>query len=206
MPTVRSEITIQNYSTEVPKDNSMNVVHHTIADSGFNPAVDYQNHSNEISTLFSGHNTTTGSTFNQYRGRAVTVKVYDLADPHPRPLRATTHYDPTTFDSDSTLAPRNVALCLSFFATRNLPRQRGRIFIGPVLSSYTGLLPSSILYNMILDLGHGLFDIGGENVAHVVYSPTGATSHVITDYWVNNQWDTMRSRLEKETTRVRLHP
>jgi len=59
---------------------------------------------------------------------------------------------------------------------------------------------------MLLDLGHGLFDIGGENVAHVVWSPTRRTTSVVQHYWVNDQWDTTRSRDVKETNRITLAP
>lgn len=206
MPLIRSEITVQNFNTEVPRDNSVNVVHHTISDTGFNPAVDYQNHADEIKTLFSGNNTTTGHMFNLYKVRGLTVKVYNMADPTPRPTHAVSTYVPTTWTTDTQLGPRNVSLCLSYYAGRNLPRQRGRIFLGPIDSADISLYPNSIIMANLLDLGHGLFDIGGENVAHVVYSVRDAAPHTISNYWVNNRWDTMRSRLEKETSRVTLAP
>lgn len=206
MPLIRSEITIQNYTTEVPRDNCVNVVYHTIGDSLFDPSVDYQNHADQMKTLFSGHATGSGTTFTEYIHRGITVKVYDMTDVKPRPERAVSVYTPTSWSTDAAFGPRQVALCLSYYSTRNLPRQRGRIFIGPLDTVYMTEVPPSGLYNMILDLGHGLFDIGGENVAHVVWSPTGDASHVVSDYWVNNAWDTMRSRLEKESSRVTLHP
>lgn len=207
MPHVVSQVTCQNFSGEVPADAGVNVVHHTIDDSGFNPSVDYQNHANEVRDLFSFIKTGPGSTFDLYKGKWVTVKVYDMADPKPRPERAVATHTPTTPNSEIAYGPRQVALVLSFYAGRNLPSFRGRIYVGPMTAgNQNSLRPTSINMNEVLDLGHGLFDLGGENVAHVVYSPTHLATHVVTDYWVDDSWDTMRSRLEKPTTRVRLHP
>ena len=59
---------------------------------------------------------------------------------------------------------------------------------------------------MLCDLGHGLFDIGGENVAHVVHSPTKQTETVVQTYWCNDLWDDMSSREGKELHRTKLSP
>lgn len=206
MPLVRAQVEVINYLGEPVKDNSTNTVFHTIDDSGFNPAVDYQNHANEIRDLFSGQKTGPGHLFVQYIQRGITVKVYDMADPTPRPERAVSTYVPSSYEPDVGLGPRQVALCVSYYATRNLPRLRGRIFIGPIQVGLMTLRPGAGMLTQWIDLGHGLFDIGGENVAHVVYSPTSHSSHVVTNYWCNDVWDTQRSRLEKESTRSVLAP
>jgi hypothetical protein len=65
----------------------------------------------------------------------------------------------------------------------------------------------------VTHLGHGLFDIGGENVAHVLYhehantagAAAGSTS-VITDYWCDDSWDVQRRRQLTPTSRVTVHP
>jgi hypothetical protein len=61
--------------------------------------------------------------------REVTVNTYVLGQPKPRkPLTA--HFTIPTPITESSL-PEEVALCLSFYAEKNAPRQRGRIYIGP---------------------------------------------------------------------------
>jgi hypothetical protein len=195
-------------STDVPRDFAVNVVYHTIGDGLFDPAVDYQNHANEMSQLFNGSATGSGSTFKFYSHTQVTVKVYNMADAKPRPIRATSVAGSSTITAANHL-PRVLAITLSYYATVNTPSKRGRIFIGPFnLTDEPSLGPSigSSDQGKIVDLGHGLFDIGGENVAHVVYSEKLATSAVVTDYWCNDVWDVMHSREQKEASRTRLHP
>lgn|ERR1700751_1227862 len=206
MPLIRSEVTVQNYTTEPPKNNSVNTVYHEILDGFFDPSVSYQSHSDEILALFHGSKTGAGSTFKEYKDRALVVKVYDMADAKPRPVHATSSVANSGLGTDAVLGPRQVQLCCSFFAGRNLPHTRGRTFIGPIGNVETALRPSSALMNQLLDFGHGLFDIGGENVSHRVYSETLGTSSVVTNYWVNDVWDTLRGRLEKESTRLTLAP
>jgi hypothetical protein len=76
---------------------------------------------------------------NWYSGEypSVTFKVYDLAAAKPRPILA---------QASATLPgpaagepmPEEVALCLSYFGTRNIPRHRGRIYLGPFSSNCNG--------------------------------------------------------------------
>lgn len=206
MPLVRSQINVTPAQGDVPKDIITNTVYHDIGDSGFDPSVDYANHATEVCKLFTGRDPTHGS-FTEYDRKYVTVKVYDMADAKPRPVKSEAVWTPATYDLRADLGPRQISLVLAFFASRNLPRTRGRIYIGGIVhTSSNAERPSTTLMTDILDLGHGLFDIGGENVSHRVWSPTGQLSHVVTDYWVNDVWDTQRSRLQKESQRVQVHP
>lgn len=204
MPLLRSQIIRQALQNDVPKDWTVNTVYHRNDSAGGLLPVDYQNHANQLRDLFAGKNTTSGSTFVDYATGLVTVKVYDMTDTEPRPVRATAN-NLTGLSYATTLGPRLLACCLSFYGTRNLPRQRGRIYVGPYTPSASER-PSSNQINRALDLGHGLFDIGGANVTHVVWSQTGQAQHDVTDYWVNDVWDVHRSRNPKESTRSRLHP
>jgi hypothetical protein len=132
----------------------------------------------------------------------VRVVAYDLADAEPREpqneqLRTMTSATP---------APREVALCLSYFADRNLPRQRGRVYIGPFSNGgpngATGDRPQVTLQNLLLDFGDDLAGSAGAGPTWGVYSPTDGVIREITDTWVDNEWDTMRSRGQKGTSRV----
>jgi hypothetical protein len=205
MPTVRAEV-ITHLPGDVPADFATNTVFHTIGDGVFDPSTGYQNHADELKTLFSGADPTHGL-FAQYKFRDIEVKVYDLADPLPRPIRATSTFTPGAPDAPADLGPRQVALVLSFYGTRNLVSQRGHIYIGPLDHGVMdGPTPSTDLLGQVLDLGHGLFDIGGENVAHVVRSRKLESNTVVANYWVDNRWDTQRRRLPKASTRVAVAP
>jgi hypothetical protein len=129
-----------------------------------------------------------GFSINQYLSgginRDVHVKVYDEADPKPRPF---------LIDGAFTLAasgapvsmPEEIALCLSFFAGRNLPRQRGRVYIGPLgiagiagpgeprpsanmmnawASEATGMmntpLPTALMMGAVTGAGTGIVPVG----------------------------------------------
>ena len=76
----------------------------------------------------------------------------------------------------------------------------------------SGKRPSEDLRTGVLVLGHALFDIGGENVAHVLYHPKASAHHaagttsVITNYTASDSWGVQRRRGLRPTTRSTLHP
>jgi len=196
MPTLRSLVT-NHCVDDIPSDYDTNTVYHTVGSvgGGILP-VDAQNHADEILAAFKA--------FPAYGARILKVSVYDMADAKPRPVLATAVFNPSSPDHQSTLGPRQVAVVLSFYADRNLPRQRGHIYLGPFGpgEGIGALRPGGIVGDAIT-LGDALFNIGGENVAHVVYSPTGNTTHVVKNYWCDDSWDTQRRRKSLPTSRQR---
>lgn len=93
--------------------------------------------------------------------------------------------------------PREVALCLSFYSERNLPRQRGRLFIPAGLGSgfgAAGVRPVVGQQNFVSDLVAIFTGLGGADVDWTVYSPTDDVARSVTNWWVDNEWDTIRSR------------
>jgi hypothetical protein len=133
----------------------------------------------------------------------VQCKTYNMEDAKPRPIKGdytkTDHYvNPVETN------PREVALCLSYFSERNLPRQRGRVFTGPW--AYAGERPSAAQINALQALKQGLADIGGTNIQWCVYSRRtlgglGEQFKKVSGAWVDNEWDTIRSRGYRATTR-----
>lgn len=205
MTIVRSEI-IHHASDDTPADYCTHTVHHTVDNTIVWGGPDYQNHANELRDLFSGV-LVNGISFPLYSERHIEVRCYDLADAKPRPIKGRAEYIPTTYHERADYGPSQVALVLSFYADRNIKSHRGHIYIGPHRASATGLAsPDSTLMDALIHLGHGLFDIGGENVAHVVYSRKLNNTQVIKTYWADNRWDTQRRRLPKATSRVTLSP
>lgn len=102
--------------------------------------------------------------------------------------------------------PREVALCLSYFADRNLPRQRGRIYLAAALNGSFGVSvrPSSGWRAAALAIGQGLSDLGGVDVDWQVWSPTDQQGRNVTMAWCDDEWDTIRSRGLAPTTREQL--
>jgi hypothetical protein len=139
-----------------------------------------------------------------YGGRGGITKVYDMKAPKPRPEVGYQAYVPTTWDSQP-LGPREVALCLSYYGTRNLARQRGRVYLGPWSTTYTVERPASILRQSMLSLGKAL--IGPIHAGAIndwalsVWSRVSAQEWPVTNLWVNDVWDVHRERGMPETAR-----
>jgi hypothetical protein len=91
---------------------------------------------------------------------------------------------------------REVAVCLSFYSERNRPRQRGRLYIPACITGQSVSGPRVPLAHQqkVGDLAQIFQDLGGPDVDWVVYSPTDDVARPVTHWWVDNAWDTVRSR------------
>jgi len=121
----------------------------------------------------------------------VETKVYNMADAEPRPVKAVGAYVAGS-NAAGASGPREVALCLSYFSERNLPRFRGRLYIGPWQSM--GERPGAGNQQALKTLAQGLGNIGGPGVDWQLYSPTRTAFSKVTAGWVDDEWDTVRSR------------
>lgn len=99
--------------------------------------------------------------------------------------------------------PAEIALCLSFVGGRNLPRRRGRVYIGPFVASggQTGISagdgrPSTGIVSTVSDAGAELMNDAAATTQlnWTVFSPTANDMHSVTGGWVDNAWDTQRRR------------
>lgn len=135
-------------------------------------------------------------------------KIYIAGGPKPNyPL-----YE-DTFDLDSAPTgaslPSEVAICLSFQGTRTpgLPqaRRRGRIYVGP-LKSTTNVdgRPSTASISNLLFYAQDLYDdilaITSAG-SWAVWSTTNGAAVAVTNGWVDNAFDTQRSRGLTRTAR-----
>lgn len=99
------------------------------------------------------------------------------------------------------IGPTEVALCLSFYADYNQPRRRGRLYLGPI-GGDLGERPSPALMDSVIDFGQALQDIGvGPQYAWQVASRVTGERASVTDWWVDNAWDTQRRRGLRPTDR-----
>lgn len=136
----------------------------------------------------------------------ITVNVYEARATPPRSPEATHTIQPATIGPGNAY-PREVALCLSFYGAHNRPRERGRIYIPLYLQQGTNLAarPSPGTRSRILAFAtapnSSFPDVGGADVEWCVYSRTTGQVHPVTAGWVDDEWDTVRSRGLRATTR-----
>lgn len=127
-------------------------------------------------------------------------KVWNMADAKPRQPRAISEGEEP---GGIAAGPYEVALCLSFFSERNLPRRRGRIYLGPWAQSEMAANPTDVVTNIGREFALGLQAIGGANVDWCIHSPTTGAYMKVTEWWIDNEWDTQRRRGRKPLSRIR---
>jgi hypothetical protein len=129
-----------------------------------------------------------------------TIKVYDAQ-------KAAPNYPLYTVSSGTgfkaTAKPREVAICLSYYSTYNRPSYRGRLYIpGAFIAGTFDLRPSGGQITETLTwknvIGKGL----PSSHNWVVYSPKLNQSNGVSHVWVDDEWDTIRSRGLKSTVRT----
>jgi hypothetical protein len=127
------------------------------------------------------------------------VKIYDALKPKPNPPLTERQFGNTFIASTRN---RDVALCLSYYSTYNRPRYRGRLFIpGELISGSWGARPTTQQITDALNFRHVLIDGMPPNTNWVVYSKTNNASYGVSNCWVDDEWDTVRSRGLRGTTR-----
>jgi hypothetical protein len=123
-----------------------------------------------------------------------TIKVYDaLKTPPSFPLATASQ----TGSVPNSVAPRDMALCVSYYTTYNRPRFRGRLYlpagwfgVGPAPR------PSTTIMQAAIDAAKNIFNTGlPTQTTWVVFSATERKSQgTVTDLWCDNEWDTIRKR------------
>jgi hypothetical protein len=132
-----------------------------------------------------------------------TVKAYNAQKAPPSyPLAVATQGT----GSYTTTWPREVALCLSYYAQFNRPSFRGRLYLplavigggAAALRPSAGQIGAALLWATIL--GEGM----PAGTFWTVYSGVKNSDAKVTNAWVDNEWDTVRSRGMRGDTR-QLH-
>ena len=196
------EVTTQLLSTDPPKDYCVSHFHFNTGAASPSPA-NWQALTDAIKGVWFA----TSGVPQHYGANGGKVVAYNMADPKPRPEKAVSSYTPGSWMT-SVSWPRQVALCVSFYAQRNLKNQRGRIFL-PINNQWSpiGERPSSATQNSACQLIKSLYDATlalTPSWTLDVYSKVQDQSYAITNVWCNDVWDTQRRRAPKETTRTQI--
>lgn len=196
MSKIRVQV-ITRKATDLAIDHIVNTVY--FDDFNIDPAggTDWQAFADDVREVF---RTRSGLPFPY----GVETKVYDMADAMPRPIKATGAWAQGLADNASSASgPREVTLCLSYYSQRNLPRFRGRIHIGPWVAVSLPERPPQTIIDAVVNVGTGLKNIGGIDVDWGLISATrGGAFSKVTAGWVDNEWDTIRSRGLRATSRT----
>jgi hypothetical protein len=139
--------------------------------------------------------------------KEIVVKAYDNDAKPNLPRASTTVNSGALWTADR---PHEIALVLSFSgAYRGDPRGRGRIFLVPQLDTSAGnqpgARPTSGAMTWALDFftvpNESFPDLGGIDWKFGIWSRVGQHFTQAQQAWVDDEWDTMRSRGMRETTR-----
>lgn len=146
--------------------------------------------------------------------RGLEIRCYDLGDPPGNkqagiPGREPRIYNfPANFGNASPSLPREVAVTLSFYARRSTPRTRGRVYLGPLTQAATDGTPeckvSEAFRTCIAAAADRLANAegAGDDMNWGVLSPTDEEIRGVTGGWVDDAFDTIRSRGQEAGTRT----
>lgn len=185
------QISVAGHSV-LPRDRFTNVLWFDKNSPGIISQIDRQALTDDLAAAFNAH---LGGV-----GREIRVTNYDADDAQPRAIRAQTILNAGVAGSEL-LFPGEVCLCLSFYADRNLPRRRGRIYLPNIGLGTVGHRPSASNMDQALDFADALAGLGGADIDWVVHSVKDQDHHAVTHAWCDDEWDTLRSRGAKATTR-----
>jgi len=108
-------------------------------------------------------------------------------------------------EATASVDPRELALCLSFYSGQNAPRNRGRLYIPAVIAARgaTGRVrPAAAAIQKVADLAPIFADLGGADVDWCVFSRRDNAPRSVSHWWVDDEWDIIRSRGLRGETRL----
>lgn len=211
----RAQVVFQGKSG-LPKDRYINTFHFASSDLSTPDLGTGGNEIGERLREFYLEQTDTGEAVQNFLSGYIEtefqVRVYDLGTPSPPAREAWVTYHDLTAPRGGAALPFEVAVVASFFAERNLPRNRGRIFLGPlnqaVLSEdndvpmVTPIFRQTLAAAMLRLTNEGV----GDSFRWSVLSPTDNEAKVITEGWVDNDFDTIRARTPTASSRTPFGP
>jgi hypothetical protein len=178
---------IFNNANNLPRDRYVNTLYYDTRDDGTAEGT-----AEDIMDGIHAAYTANGLSFLSGSIASMTIKAYATGRNPGGPL-AEKNY---AFAPSTSAGPAEVAVCLSYYSGGNSKRRRGRVYIGPFAGTQTGSeRPSSILRTRILDWASDIAAIGNLSPANwQQHSRTDASYNPVTDFYVDDAWDTQRRR------------
>lgn len=131
--------------------------------------------------------------------RPFNIRVYDATKPPPNYPLATASNVAT---APTSTAPRELALCLSYYSTWNRPRYRGRVYIPfHFIGGTPAARPSGAMMTAALSWKDVLNGGMPSGTRLVVWSRIDQKAYGVDNFWVDDEWDIVRSRGRKPTGR-----
>lgn len=143
-------------------------------------------------------------------GKVPYFKAYDRADPEPRTPFAEGPMTGLSFPGSDPL-PSEVSCCLSFrgvLESGSPPaRRRGRVYLGPlgqeVMDNETIGRPGTGFRSSVINAYQAAWgELTTAGIVHEVWSGTSGTGHPVVQAWVDDAFDTQRSRGVRPTVRA----
>lgn len=130
-----------------------------------------------------------------------TIKIYDAQKAPPNYPLATQASTPSLAVTSN---PRELSLCLSYYATNNVVTKRGRLYIPAALitGGIATLRPTQAQIDKAMTFGPTLGKNLGTGNSWVVWSRKLNSQATVTNYWCDNEWDIVRSRGMRGTART----
>lgn len=195
MSLIRFEVAVAADSV-LPRDRCVNTLHFNLQSIPIvSPSPDIEQLCHDLADIY----TSTWHSLGQHETR---VTAYDQEQAKPSYPVAQWINDPGM--APTSAVPREVALCLSFYADRNIPRHRGRIYLPMCTTGHTnlGVRPTDGELNNALDMADAFKNLGGADVDWQVWSIADDTGRNVQQAWCDDEWDTMRSRGMRSTKRI----
>ncbi len=199
--------------TGLPEDRYITSWAFRTADNLPPTAANLADANNTVAGFFSQMTAPATTTIANYISSAVNLPLcyataYKLGDSVPRAPFRTNHNLGAI--PQSAPIPSEVALCASFYSTRNLPRRRGRIYVGPfstgVMEADSGngmARPKALIITALTtSMKRMQSQAVALNLRWCVLSQRDAVLRDVTDGWVDNAFDTQRRRGEAASSRT----
>lgn len=134
----------------------------------------------------------------------IEVRLYDIEGSKPVYPMAISKVNENNIPGEIS-QPRETAVCLSFYANHPEPRRRGRLYVPFFLVAGKDGLDYRVNngYQLIVAQLAPLFaGLGGADIDWIVWSERDQAAHKVTNYWVDDAWDTVRSRGYRAQSRI----
>lgn len=138
----------------------------------------------------------------------ISVKVYTAGAGDSGPPLATKDLDTASPPLVSSV-PREVCLCLSYFSSQNVKRQRGRLYIpfswikSHTASGTINVRPTAAQQTAVKEFAtQVLMPQSASGAQWGFWSNATNSFRAVTDYWVDDEWDIQRRRGLRSTGRI----